>query len=70
MSSEMQQWIGAGTVLGKDPTAKVTCPKCQLAALQVKDAYCRNTLERHLFCPRCGARNSILIRLDSQPNED
>jgi len=63
MSRERQSWIEAAKVLGHDATAKVACPQCGEGDLDVQDVIISNTLERHLFCPKCGAKNSILMRI-------
>jgi uncharacterized C2H2 Zn-finger protein len=60
-----EAWVEAATVLGADPTARVRCPVCGQADLEVHDepiaAVSERRWERYLSCPRCGARNVMLM---------
>jgi transposase-like protein len=59
-----QGWINAAILLGKDVTAKVLCPKCQAANLDVVDVQgTQNSavVARIYKCPSCGAYNEVRL---------
>lgn len=59
---ESKRWLDAGVKIGNNPTARVLCPKCQQADLNVWDQYFAGVathVERHMKCPKCGAANSM-----------
>jgi Zn finger protein HypA/HybF involved in hydrogenase expression len=59
-----QRWIDAATTLGKDVTAKVLCPKCQAANLDVvdvQDTQSSHVVARIYKCPSCGAYNEVRL---------
>lgn len=64
MDAEHDRWVSAGTALAIDPLARVTCPRCEEACLDVQDIPLGQTggVERHLRCPTCGTYEAILIR--------
>ena len=69
---ETQRWIEAAKVLGIDPQARVDCPRCQEAILDVTDvprAAGEPLIERHLSCPRCGAYNAMRMRWPRERGE-
>ncbi len=68
MKEESKRWINAAIILGKNPNAKVSCPRCGQNYLKVEDVQIANTLERHLMCLSCNATNSILIRTEKENN--
>jgi Zn finger protein HypA/HybF involved in hydrogenase expression len=66
MTSEtLKRWIEAGKLIALDGNADATCPVCQSSRLQVRDEFFegnRSLRERHMTCPSCGARNSLLLK--------
>ncbi|GEM_PF-3166163 len=65
MKKETENWIRSGSVLSADPSAKISCPVCRGANLEVRDVrYGKNPelLERHLACPKCGAKNILHMK--------
>lgn len=65
MQSTRRGWIEAGKILAQDPLAKVTCPVCSSAFLEVEDhAWDQdpNLFDRHLRCSNCGA-TEVIVRL-------
>jgi DNA-directed RNA polymerase subunit RPC12/RpoP len=66
VSSSWKAWVEAAKILGVDPLAKVKCPVCGQAYLDVHDEAISSEPERrherYLTCPRCGARNVMLMR--------
>ena len=52
-------WLQAGVKLGEDPSLEIACPECCKTFLKVKDIEAGTIVERHLFCPKCNARNSL-----------
>jgi len=65
MSSESKKWIEAGIILAQNANAKVNCPVCDQEYLQVKDVHWDEDpehWERYMYCPKCGATNSLLKR--------
>jgi hypothetical protein len=72
MNSDItKRWIEAGKLIATDSCAKVPCPACQAAALQIEDVRSEinpSLLERHMLCPQCGAYNSLrLTRPQPEP---
>jgi DNA-directed RNA polymerase subunit RPC12/RpoP len=68
MMSQTSRWRDAAIVLGRDPTAKVTCPVCGEHELQVRDVYPfrgADMFERYLECPSCKSRN--IMRMKNPP---
>jgi predicted RNA-binding Zn-ribbon protein involved in translation (DUF1610 family) len=66
MNEITKRWIEAGKVLAADPLAKVPCPNCGEADLQVQDvANPANAVEfeRYIRCPRCGGFNVLRMRV-------
>jgi len=61
MKDAAQRWIEAGARLAKDPAARVSCPACGAAPLQLNDVMGARALERVMSCPKCGARNFVLL---------
>ena len=61
MNDEAKRWLEAGSRLNKDPKARVSCPACRGAALQLSDVLGASALERVMSCPKCGARNFVLL---------
>ena len=65
MNSEItKRWIEAGKNIAVNPNAKVLCPVCQKAYLEVKDIKNANNpseIERHMICPECGAHNALKL---------
>lgn len=61
MNDEAKRWIDAGSKLSNDPQARVSCPACHGAALQLSDVLGASALERVMTCPKCGARNFVLL---------
>jgi hypothetical protein len=58
------KWVEAACVLAKDPDAKVKCPSCERAILEVHDVPYEKepaVFERYLTCHACGARNVMRI---------
>jgi C4-type Zn-finger protein len=72
MNSEItNRWIEAGKTLSVDSNAKVKCPVCESATLQVKDERSESEpslLERHMTCPSCGAYNSLRLKRSLNQN--
>jgi len=69
MGSATQRWIDAGTRIARDPDAKVACPACSAAELDVTvvehpDA---GGWDLYLVCPACGAQNVVTKRSLEQP---
>jgi uncharacterized C2H2 Zn-finger protein len=66
VSETWKAWVEAATILGAEPTAMVKCPVCGQADLDVHDepiaSVPERRWERYLTCPRCGARNVMLMR--------
>lgn len=65
MKSKSQRWVEAGKVLAEDPTARVSCPRCENSTLEVEDVRNPNTLEeleRIMSCGECGAMNVLRLR--------
>jgi C4-type Zn-finger protein len=66
---EKQRWINAAIVLGRNPSAKVSCPVCGEANLMAKDIPfegiqvegAAQKFERVLYCQNCGAKNYLLM---------
>lgn len=64
MSTEVERWVEAGKVLAVNPSAPVSCPRCQKAQLVVDDVAMPGSggiIERHLRCPRCQAYNALRL---------
>jgi Zn finger protein HypA/HybF involved in hydrogenase expression len=61
MQTTTQAWIDAGARLTRDPQARVLCPECREAPLDVSDIMGARALERLMTCPKCGARNFALM---------
>jgi len=58
-----ERWIAAGKCLAKDPLERVRCPVCQNDFLVTKDLSAGpSKVERLMTCPRCGAKNFLLMR--------
>jgi hypothetical protein len=59
-----QGWMAAGTVLGQDPSATVTCPSCGIGILVVTDAMFSDGsgVERWMRCNVCRHANTMLMR--------
>ncbi|MEI9428974.1 hypothetical protein [Mesorhizobium sp. Cs1299R1N3] len=65
MSKEL--WVDAGKILAGDPKAVVKCPDCGEATLDVHDSKVDAThFERHMRCPKCGAYNGLLKRIEGE----
>jgi len=65
MKDTWEKWRDAGILLAQNLTTLVHCPECGDADLVVEDVEFGEKgehIERHLICPMCGARNSILLR--------
>lgn len=65
IDSTRRRWIDAGIALAKNPHAKVLCPNCGGAHLDVEDVPYddgSSMFARYLRCHRCGAIE-ILDRL-------
>ena len=59
--NDRRNWIDAAKVLTDNPYAQIACPNCGLAFLKVRDSVLDSThIDRHIFCPECGAAESIL----------
>jgi len=62
MNEESKRWIQAGVTLAREAKARVKCPVCQQAELDIQDQLLGDgRFERHMRCPRCGAYNSMLM---------
>jgi len=59
-----EKWIEAGKTLAADRDAKVICPECGNAFLEVTDVIWpdRTHLDRHMRCPACASYN-VLTKL-------
>jgi hypothetical protein len=55
-------WIDAAIRLSEDPNAKVICPDNRDAYLEIVDSQFPGGVERHMFCPGCHARESLLLK--------
>jgi uncharacterized C2H2 Zn-finger protein len=65
MNDVTAKWIEAAKVLGRDPSAKVPCPVCDFASLEVREVpnpANEAEFERYLQCPSCGAVNIMRMR--------
>ena len=54
--------LEAGMILSRNPTAKVLCPVCAKANLEVVDVpfgINQEYFERYLICPSCGSRSIL-----------
>lgn len=60
-TSTTQQWIDAGARLTREPQARVLCPDCRGAHLEVMDVMASRSLERLMTCPSCGARQTAIV---------
>jgi hypothetical protein len=61
----VRAWIEAGKAIAQDASAKVPCPVCRSATLEIRDEVSSSDSslrERHMSCPNCGATNSIRLR--------
>lgn len=67
MKENQLRWIEAVAKLALDPSAKVLCPENLDAALEITDVVIDGEpkrIERHMVCPKCGAYNATLFRVD------
>lgn len=65
MKNVTSKWIEAGRLLSENPDAKVTCPNCERAILEVHDILFEQdptVFERYMTCHACGARNVLRIK--------
>jgi transcription elongation factor Elf1 len=64
-----RSWIAAAKQLSADPGARVTCPECGNATLEVTDQAWPDGshLDRYLQCPACGASNVVTLVLEENP---
>lgn len=71
-SDEARRWIAAAAALAQDAGAKVSCPACGGADLEVIEVTWPDGshVDRYLSCPRCGARNTMTIVSPTQTNKD
>lgn len=62
-SKVKDKWVVAGKLLAADSSASVPCPVCEQVNLIVTDIAIEGTnkFERVMSCPRCGARNILLM---------
>jgi len=70
MKPESRKWINAAIVLGRDPAARVRCPVCDDADLEVRDVYpspSSDVFERYLQCPKCHAVNIMRMKRPTTP---
>jgi hypothetical protein len=60
MADETERWVDAAILLADDPSAKVRCPRCRSADLEVTDVDAGgNVFERLMRCPNCGVFNAM-----------
>jgi hypothetical protein len=62
VAERRKAWLDAAIRLGENPRAKVLCPQNKDAYLQVVDSEFSGGVERHMFCPGCHARESLLLK--------
>jgi len=66
MSDLTKRWMDAGAKLAGNPGARVLCPACQGARLEVTDIMGASAFERQMACPKCGARNWVVLSSPSK----
>jgi predicted RNA-binding Zn-ribbon protein involved in translation (DUF1610 family) len=70
ISSLTDNWTSAAIALGKDANAKIPCPRCGYEFLRAEDIFDRATpIERHVYCPSCGAENFLLYSRDQEKRD-
>lgn len=65
MKESSKRWIEAAKILGKDATAKVKCPECDIGYLKVKDEVVEKygKLDRYMICDNCGRYNVMTMEI-------
>ena len=61
-----RRWVDAGIALGHSSNARVLCPDCGQAELEVLDVREGERLDRYLSCPKC-KKHSVLSNVDAPP---
>jgi len=54
MTETIELWIEAAKVLAVNPTAIVSCPKCQVGKVIAKDQPFEDQIDHFLYCETCG----------------
>lgn len=64
VSDGAANWVEAGKIAAGDLNARILCPVCRSAHLEIWDVVRRRSnhqRERHMCCPNCGSQNSLRI---------
>jgi hypothetical protein len=60
--TQREQWLEIATILAKDPSEKLKCPRCQHYILTVRDVDVdAKHIERWIECPECKAKEAMLM---------
>ena len=63
MSSYTEKWVAVAKQIMGDPKTPVTCPFCQRAILEVKDAVWNDEVfNRWITCPSCKETTALQYR--------
>lgn len=71
MKTETMKWIEAGKLISNDANARVECPRCGRAILEVHDVPVDAdpaAFERYMTCHACGGRNVLRMKRGGEEN--
>ncbi len=60
-----KEWIEAAKIAISNPKAKIRCPNCGDAFLEIEEVEILELGKKdiHLICPNCGERNTVTTNL-------